>query len=202
MTQRRIPSAKRRIFLALALLAALSLLAGCAQTGQMVYMPRYDVLEPGDLFANGSSARPFPEGVVAYTGDESPDDPAVTGLSADGAMLESLPVDVTTELVARGKERYEIFCEPCHGAVGAGDGMAVTYRFPAPPNLLSSNLSDGEMFDVITHGRGLMFPYGYRVKPADRWAVIAYTRALQLKKGAVDPQALTPAELEQLGGQP
>jgi mono/diheme cytochrome c family protein len=192
----------RKILIAVSLLAALSLLAGCAQTGQMAYMPRYDVYEPGALFADGNSARPLPEGVVAYTGEESPDDPARTGLTEDGEPLDSLPVEVDMALVARGKERYDIFCEPCHGTGGAGNGMATTYGFPAPPNLLSSDLSDGEMFEIITHGRGLMFPYGYRVKPADRWAVIAYTRALQLKQGPVNPQDLTPEELNQLGGQP
>ena len=203
MTLLQNSSAKRKVFLALALLAALSLLAGCAQTGQMVYMPRYDVYEPSEFFGDGSSARTFPPGTVAYTGEESsPDDPAVTGLDSDGQPLAGSPVEITTDLVARGQERYDIFCEPCHGATGEGNGMAVTFQFPRPPSLLDSSLSDGEMFDVITHGRGLMYPYGYRVKPADRWAVIAYTRALQLKQGAVNPQDLTPAELNQLGGQP
>lgn len=203
MTRQPIPSGSRK-FAALALLLGLALLAGCAQTGQMVYMPRYDVYEPGGLFADGSSARQFPEGVVPFTGDDtSPNDPSLTGRGEMGEVLRAIPVKVDAEMVARGQERYDIFCVPCHGPTGESDGMAVTVgRFPAPPVLLNSRLTPGEMFDVITHGRGIMFPYGYRVKPADRWAVIAYTRALQLKGGALNVQDLTEDELNQLGGQP
>jgi mono/diheme cytochrome c family protein len=198
-------STRRKLPVMTAAFLALILLAGCAQTGQMVYMPRYDTYESApELFGDWSSARPLPEGVVPYTGDDgpSPNDPALTGLNDVGGPVSALPVEVTHDLVARGQERYDIFCAVCHGATGEGNGNAVTIgRFPAPPNLLDSQLSDGEMFDVIKNGRGLMFPYGYRVKAPDRWAVIAYIRAMQLKDGAVVPQDLTDEEINQLGGQ-
>ena len=169
----------------------------------MVDQARYDVFEASDFFADGMSARPKIPGTVPYLGpDRSPNDPALTGLGEDDQPVTAIPVTVDTELVVEGQERYDIFCTPCHGAAGEGNGRATTFGFPAPPSLLTSTLSDGEMFDVITNGRGQMFPYGYRVKPDERWAVIAYIRALQLRGGAVDPQELTPDELNQLGAQP
>lgn len=184
-------------------LAVAFLLAGCAQTGQMDVQPRYDPMEPSDLFANGSSARTLPEGVVPVLGEDA-NDPALTGLDESGQPVKGFPMEVTAELVARGQDRYNIYCVPCHGPGGAGDGKAVTFGFPKPPNFLEDTLQtmqNGEIFNIITNGKGNMFPYGYRVKAHDRWAVIAYLRAMQLKNGPLEGE-LTPEELNQLGTQP
>lgn len=192
-----------RAILPVLLLAALFLLAGCAETGQMIDQSRYDPLEASTLFANGSSARGSIPGTVPYMAEGSPNDPALTGLGDDGAPVAASPVEITQELVAEGRERYAIFCTPCHGPSGASDGNVVKlYKFPKPPLLVGGNeLSDGQIFDVITHGKGKMFPYGYRVKAPERWAIVAYIRAMQLRGGEVDPQELTPEEINQLGGQ-
>jgi mono/diheme cytochrome c family protein len=140
---------------------------------------------------------------VPYRGEQSPNDPALTGLDESDQPLARIPVGVDAALVAEGQERYEIFCTPCHGATGEGNGRATTFGFPKPPSLLDDfGLSDGELFAIITHGQGQMFPYGYRVKPDERWAVIAYIRALQLRGGALNPAELTADELNRIGAQP
>ncbi len=85
----------------------------------------------------------------------------------------------------RGRERYDVFCSPCHGFSGDGDGMIVQRGFRHPPSFHEDRLRTapvGHYFDVITNGFGVMYPYGYRVPPADRWAIIAYIRALQLSR--------------------
>ncbi len=195
-----------RRWLGIAILAiALLLLAGCAETGQMIDQPRYDPLEASDFFPNGQSARPWEEGTVPYYGAISANSPVLTGQNENGQPYQGFPVPVTTQLVERGQERFNIYCTPCHGATGEGNGMVTNFGFPKPPSLLGDNakaLSNGEIFNIITNGRGNMFPYGYRVKAADRWAVISYLRAMQLKNGAVSPADLTPDELNQLGVQP
>lgn len=200
-TQRR-PASRG---LVLAFLAAALLLTGCAETGQMRSQPRYDPLEASLLFEDGRSARVPVPGTVPYSGDTSPNAPNQTGVDEAGNLLEGFPVEVDAELVQLGQERYEIFCTPCHGATGEGNGKATQFGFPKPPSLLATaarELTTGQVFQIITEGRGTMFPYGYRVGPDERWAVIAYMRAMQLKNGQVTPQELTPAELDQIGGQP
>lgn len=192
----------RKPFGAILVLAALLFTAGCAQTGQMIDQARFDPLESSDLFGDGQSARPFQPGTVPYMEEGSPNDPLLTGLTEDGQPVEDFPVEITNELVQFGQERYKIFCTPCHGATGEGNGPATTFGFPKPPALIGGNqLSNGQIFDIITNGQGQMFPYGYRVKANERWAVIAYIRAMQLKGGAVNPAELTPDELNQLGAQ-
>lgn len=196
-------SHRRGLFIAA--LAAALLLAGCAETGQMRSQPRYDPYEASTLFADGRSARAPVPGSVPYGGDTSPNSPDITGLDESGNPLEGFPVDVSAELVTLGQERYDIYCTPCHGVTGEGNGKATQFGFPKPPSLLDTparELTTGQVFQIITEGKGNMFPYGYRVKPNERWAVIAYMRAMQLKNGQVTPQDLTPAELDQIGGQP
>jgi hypothetical protein len=87
--------------------------------------------------------------------------------------------------VERGRERYNVFCSPCHGFAGDGDGMIVQRGFRHPPSFHEDRMRTapvGHYFDVITNGFGVMYPYGYRVPPGDRWAIIAYIRALQLSR--------------------
>lgn len=198
--------ALRRAITAAALFTALLLLSACQQAGQMRDQPRYDPLEASALFPDGRSARPALPGTVSYRPEGAPDAPALTGLDESGRPLQGFPEPLTQEMLALGQKRYNIFCVPCHGPAGAGDGTVTKLGFPQPPDLLTgaaaTTLSNGEIFQIVTDGRGQMFSYGYRVKPPERWAVIAYVRALQLKNGPVDPQTLTPEDLSQLENMP
>jgi mono/diheme cytochrome c family protein len=153
-----------------ALLFALAL-AACRQ--DMVQQRKFEVYEPAPLWADRTSARPFPDGVVAQ-GDAARDRAA------------RQPPPVTPALLARGQERYRTFCTPCHGIAGEGDGMIVQRGFPPPPSYHSDRLRAApaqHFFDVITQGYGVMYPYAARVAPEDRWAIAAYIRVLQTSHG-------------------
>ncbi|TGE01361.1 c-type cytochrome [Methylobacterium nonmethylotrophicum] len=97
------------------------------------------------------------------------------------------PASATPALLARGQERYGVFCTPCHGGAGHGDGMIVQRGYPRPPSLAEARLRQAParyVYDVISNGKGTMLSYGAQVPPADRWAIVAYIRALQLSQGA------------------
>ena len=192
---------KSRVLAAAALAVVLVLLTGCAQAGQMIDQPRYDPLEASPLFADGRSARPLVPGTVPYAGDGSANDPVMTAEDENGDPLKGYPVTVDAALLAEGQERFNIYCIPCHGPSGEGNGKVVTYGYPKPPSLLENarTLTNSEIFNIITNGQGKMFPYAYRVKAPERGAVIAYLRALQLKDGKLKLQELTPADIEQIG---
>ena len=146
--------------------------AGCGQS--MDKQKKYDTYAPADIFRNGSSAQHPPEGTVPQS------EPA------RAAALRN-PPPVTEALLKRGRERFNIFCAPCHGFDGDGDGMVVKRGFPAPPSYHSKALMQApasHFLDVIANGYGVMYAYGDRVAPADRWAIVAYIRALQLSKHA------------------
>ncbi len=178
----------------------LFLLMGCQVTGDMVYQPYDRPLSQNDFFADGRSARNLVPGTVAQT-NQKVDDPAATGLDTNGQPLTTFPVPVTNDLVKRGQDRFNIYCVVCHGVDGHGDGKVVGFQFPKPPDLLASDaraFSIGKIYDIITNGQGNMLSYGYRLKAPDRWAVIAYLRAMQLKNGHLT-QDLTPEELQLLG---
>lgn len=209
--------AHKKSLLVLIVLASL-LLAGCAEAGQMADQPRYDLLEPSQFFPNGQSAQPLPEGVVPYAQNKgqsvfseasgeaiSPNDPALTGVDETGSPVSGFPVTVDQDLVSLGQERFNIYCVPCHGATGEANGVAIQFGVQKPPSLLDTNartLTSGDIFKLITEGRGKMFPYGYRVQPTERWAIISYIRALQLKSGPADPASLTADDLKAIEGQP
>lgn len=147
-------------------------LAACRQ--DMARQRRYDTFASAPLWPDGSAARPLPAGVVARG-----------ALARDAAIAE--PPEVTPALLARGQERFGIFCAPCHGPAGDGDGMIPRRGFPHPPSYHTDRLRAapaGYLFDVISRGHGVMYGYAARVEPADRWAIIAYLRALQLSRGA------------------
>ncbi len=191
----------RRAVVFAALLAGLFLLAGCAETGQMYVQPRYDPLEGSTFFKDGMSARPILPGTVSFLPNGSPTDSYWTGLDSSGDFYMGFPEPMTKDLVALGKERYDIFCTPCHGPIAKGDGVTTRYGFQPPDfhtNDAKYDLSNGEIFVTIKEGTGQMYSYGYRVKPAERWAVISYIRALQVKNGPVDPQTLTPSDFQQM----
>jgi hypothetical protein len=168
----------------LALCAAV-LLTGCRL--DMHVQPRYNPYAPSDFFADGRSERPPVAGTVARSEIVSgPEQVVFTGM-LNGREVDAFPFPVTRAVLDRGRERYNIFCTPCHGWTGDGDGMIVQRGFRPPPSYHIDRLRQapaGHFFSVITNGFGAMYPYGYRILPRDRWAIIAYIRALQLSRQA------------------
>jgi mono/diheme cytochrome c family protein len=178
-----------------ALLAAACLtVVGCEKSMQDMYdQPRYKPFAESSLFADGRSARTPPEGTVPhadgpFAGTSSGRvgiDEAEQARAAEAAS--AIPYPVTRAVLERGRERFTIYCQPCHSPVGDGDGLIVRRGFPAPQSFHVERLRaapDRHFFDVITHGYGVMYPYADRVAPEDRWAIVAYIRALQLSQGA------------------
>jgi mono/diheme cytochrome c family protein len=153
----------------------------------MHVQPRYNPYDPADFFVDGQSARipvagTVPRGELA----SGPQELMYTG-KVNGAVLDAFPFPVTRQVLDRGRERFNIYCEPCHGLTGDGDGMIVQRGFRHPPSLHLDRLrtaAAGHFFDVISNGFGVMYPYGYRIVPRDRWAIVAYIRALQLSRHA------------------
>ena len=180
------PPARRRWagrIAAVLLTASLLLEAGCRQA--MYDQPRYEAYEASSFFEDGSSARPILAGTVAR-GQLRDDDHRDRG-KVDGKDVETFPTPVTAEAMERGRQRFMIYCAPCHGAIGDGKGMIVRRGFSPPPSFHSDEFRKmpvGHYFDAITNGFGAMYPYGYRVSIDDRWAIIAYIRALQLSQDA------------------
>jgi mono/diheme cytochrome c family protein len=116
-------------------------------------------------------------------------------------LVAQLPLQLTPDLLARGRERFEIYCAVCHGAIGDGRGEVVRRGFPAPPSYHSERLRQapiGHFYDVISNGYGVMYPYASQIEPNDRWAIAAYIRALQLSQNA-PVNVLTPADRQALG---
>jgi cytochrome c5 len=173
-------------------------MGGCRQ--DMHDQPVYEAQEPGPFFADGRASRPPIEGTVAR------DDPPfgvldVTG-KADGVFVAKAPIVLDAAVLARGRDRFDVFCSPCHDRVGTGDGMIVQRGFRRPPSLHEPRLrsaADGYVYDVITNGFGVMPPYGPQIPPRDRWAIVGYVRALQLSQDA-PASALTGDERAKLGG--
>jgi mono/diheme cytochrome c family protein len=164
------------------LLLALAL-AGCDQA--MVQQKRYDTYEPIAVWPDGTEARPLPEGTVAQ---------------GDLDYLASLmdPPPATRELIEQGQEGFNAICAPCHGFTGEGNGVVVQRGFPAPPSYHIPRLRAAppqHLFDVITDGYGVMYSYADRVPPRERWAIVAYIRALQLSRHATVAEAPEAAEL-------
>ncbi|MBP7148355.1 MAG: cytochrome c [Acidobacteria bacterium] len=154
---------------------------------------RSKTFEKSDFFSDGQLARPLPEGTVAR--GQLAEDAVATGREG-GRLLAEGPLPVTPGLLRRGQERFEIYCSPCHGRLGDGDGMIVRRGFQRPPSYHADRLRaapDGYLFDVITEGYGAMPSYAARVAPEDRWAIIAYVRALQVSQ-AVPLGLLRPPE--------
>jgi mono/diheme cytochrome c family protein len=180
------------------LIAALAL-CGCSRR-DMADQPRGKPLGESRFFADGRSARVPPEGTVAAgEGNLQGMDPAGSGSPVPPWNGPSSP-GTRLELLRHGRQRFEIYCAPCHGRTGDGDGMAVQRGFPAPPSFFAPRLrevSDGHVFDVIGNGWGRMYGYAYRVSEADRWAITAYLRALQLSR-YVALEDLTKGERERL----
>ena len=164
-------------------LLALTLSAGCYQ--KMGQQPRYDSLEPSELFADGMSARPRIAGTVAR--GELPGDPYFETGKIGDQVGDGFPMPVTQAVMDRGESRFNIYCSQCHGRLGDGNGMIPSRGYRRPPSFHTETLRSaktGHFFDVMTNGFGSMPPYKTMISAADRWAIAAYIRALQLSQGA------------------
>lgn len=162
--------------------ALLILLLACAGCDEMVRQPKLPVYGRSELFPNGAAMQTPPLGAVSR--DEAP----------FAAALATRP-PMTLALVQRGRERYDIYCEPCHGVAGDGRGEIPARGFPQPPDFHQPALRNAPsqlIVDTISNGYGVMYAYRDRVPPADRWAIAAYIRALQLSQAA--PAARLTAE--------
>jgi cytochrome c5 len=178
------------------LAAGMLAVAACRQ--DMHDQPVYEAYEPSAFFADGRASRPPVPGTVAR--DEGDlHDPFHTGRRGD-ALVDRMPVAIDAAMLARGRERYDVFCAPCHGRVGTGDGMIVQRGYRRPPSFHEPRLrdaSDGHFFDAITNGFGVMPRYAGQVPAVDRWAIVGYVRALQLSQDA-PVELLSPDERARL----
>lgn len=178
-----------RLRIGLGVSVCLFLLGGCRQ--DMARQPKARPLSPNAFFADGRSERPPVENTVAR---------GALALDELDAAKESavFPLPATRELLEHGRERYKIFCTPCHGLQGDGNGMVALRGFKHPPTFHQDRLREapvGYFYDVITNGFGAMYDYSAQIPPRDRWAIIAYVRALQLSRNA--SAAELPAGLRQ-----
>jgi hypothetical protein len=167
-------------------LALLTLLGTAACRQDMHDQPKYVPLRPSDFFEDGRSARPIPAGTVAR-GYLEADTALNTGKGADGMFIDAFPFPLTKEVFLRGQQRFNIYCTPCHDRTGAGLGVVVRRGFRRPPSYHIDRLRqapNGYIFDVMTNGFGSMPDFSAEILPADRWAIIAYIRALQLAQQA------------------
>ena len=183
--------------------AALSLMLAASCRQDMHDQPRFEPMEVNDFFSDGRASRPEVSGAVAR-GELRADAHFYEG-KLNGELAEALPFPMTREVVERGRERYDIYCSPCHGRVGDGRGAVAQRGFEDPPptsyhieRLRSAPL--GHFYDVITNGSGRMLSFNDRVKPRDRWAIASYIRALQVSQ-AVSMEQLPQAVVAELGAE-
>lgn len=177
-----------------------ALLATTACRQDMHNQPRYKAFASTDFFGDGRSARPTIADTVAR-GQLRIDQARFTG-KADGKDIDYFPIQITKADVARGQERFNIYCSPCHGRLGNGHGMVVSRGLRQPPDYLDPRLENapvGHFFDVMTNGYGAMYSYASRVAPDDRWRIAAYIRALQLSQDA-PPQVAAQYGMKAGGG--
>ncbi|MDQ8194195.1 cytochrome c [Coraliomargarita sp. SDUM461004] len=215
-----------RIFLAIyvfAIIAAVSILGfrGSVSTKpplevfpDMDRQARYKPQAENEFFADGRNDRPVPAGTVArgdyfnhvevfssdFEDTRLGDAVFNQGKNADGSWVETIPLEVSYELIQQGQEKYDIFCSACHGAAGDGNGVTKPYGVLAA-NYHDDRLreaEDGYIFDVITNGKGLMLPFNDRITPEERWAIVLYVRALQLSQNA-NAEELTAVQRTELG---
>ena len=174
-----LPKCGRAVIVAAACVA----LAGCRQ--DMHDAPSYDPLQATDFFANGAASRPLVPNTVAR-GQLRADEHLYTG-KINGQVANEFPMPVTRQVLDRGQERFNVYCSPCHGRTGEGNGMIVQRGFRQPPSYHDERLRNapvGYFFDVMTNGFGAMQDYSAQVTVPDRWAIAAYIRVLQLSRAA------------------
>lgn len=180
-------------------LLGVSFMAGCRL--DMHNQPKYIPLRESDFFADGRSERPLVPGTVPH-GEPREDTSYYTGLVGD-KLLDAMPVPVNRDLLKRGQERFNIFCAPCHSVLGDGQGMVARRGYLKPPSFHDDRLRNaplGHFYRVMTFGSGAMPDYAQQVPPADRWAIVAYIRALQLSQAA--PASEVPPGARPLLNQP
>jgi len=156
---------------------------GCRQ--DMHDQPKYIPMRDSTFFSDGRSARPIVAGTVAR--GQLRDDPLLYTGKVNNADATTFPFAIDDTVMARGRGRYDVYCAPCHGLTGVGDGMIVRRGYRRPPTFHQDRLRDsppGHFFDVITNGFGAMPDYAAQIRAEDRWAVIAYVKALQLAQHA------------------
>ena len=167
-----------------ALAAACIALAGCRQ--DMHNGPRYRPLRASQFFTDSSLARMPVANTVSRNPLADTDELLYTG-KINGVLANEFPMPITAAVMQRGQERYNIFCAPCHGRTGQGDGMIVQRGMRKPPSFMEDRLRNaaaGYFFDVMTHGFGAMQDYAAQIPVQDRWAIVAYERALQFSQHA------------------
>lgn len=161
-------------------LFACGFLAACSLKQDMSLQPKNRPLSPSDFFADGRSERPLVENTVAR--GSIAEDELVLPKESNG-----FPLPLNQALLDRGEERYKIFCSPCHGLQGDGNGMVAMRGMKHPPSYHQDRLrqvTNGYLYDVVTNGFGAMLSYSAQIPPRDRWAIVAYMRALQLSRNA------------------
>src|ERR1700729_2038288 len=167
-------------------LAVLSFAAmGCSRL-DMQDQPKYRPQRPSDFFADGRSERQPVEGTVAR-GALNEDTAFYEGKDAAGKDIEAFPIAVDKAVIVRGQQRFDVYCAPCHGRIGNGLGMIVRRGFKQPPSYHIDRLRNapvGHLYDVISNGYGAMLNYAAQVSVRDRWAIVAYIRALQYSENA------------------
>jgi hypothetical protein len=157
--------------------------SGCGDTTlrqDMANQPRHNPLSPATFFPDGRSERPVIDNTVVRGAIN--EDPLLTPKESN-----TFPLPLTKDLLARGQDRYNIFCSPCHGLQGDGNGMVTLRGMKHPPTYHQERLRNepnGYFFDVITNGFGAMSGYSMQLEPRDRWAIVSYVRALQLSRNA------------------
>ena len=200
--------------LALALIAPVFALAGCEKAMQDMYdQPKYKPLAASSFWPDGRSSRPDVAGTVVrsagsmagtssgtlgrvplpaasapgYPVDEQGNVKANLTPDSPQPLTAANPLPIDRRTLERGRQRFDIYCSPCHSIAGDGDGMIARRGFPHPPSYHTPrlrNAPDAHFYNVITQGYGMMYSYADRVAPSDRWAIVAYIRALQLSQHA------------------
>ncbi len=172
----------------------------------MDHQAKYKPQAESKFFADGRADRSIPVGAVPHgrTTDADPDflradDFRYAGKKPNGAFAKGYPIEITSEVIHRGQNRYTVYCYPCHGALGDGNGITKAYGMLSTPSYHDDRLRtmpEGEIFNTTTHGKNTMFSYADKLSPDERWAVVAYVRALQRAHNA----SIDDVPLEQRGG--
>ncbi len=177
--------------------------AGCSESDMLV-QPKYKPLQPSTFFSNGQSSRPIEPGTIAR--GQLRQNPAFDTGEVDGKLVGVIPLkgfdpsekleptearEARRDALHRGRERFNIYCSPCHSQTGDGNGMIVQRGFSKPPSFHDAKDGPrlreapvGHFYRVITNGYGAMYSYASRISPEDRWRIVAYIRALQLSRDA------------------
>jgi mono/diheme cytochrome c family protein len=189
------------LVLGMTLLSGCGLLRGCTSSRPPIHLnpsmdnqPKLRAQHESAFFYDGSGMRKPVEGTVAR-GELHEDDAVFLGRDAEGKPVATIPIPVDDALVARGKNRYAIYCQPCHDPHGDGRGILFTKGNVPTASFHQDKIRqypDGQIFDVITNGSGLMSGYKWPIPPHDRWAIIAYVRQMQRERVEAIARRATP----------